>query len=103
MPPEWLTWSFTAVIAIRTGARKLAPGPSSTTVAASLMLDPETPTSVEPPFFPEAHAKPGTCATPPVFCLPPGPALAPIPVAVFAAPLPGAFDGPTTPGPLTPG
>src|SRR3954468_14294933 len=66
IPPERLTWLVTAWIALFIGARKLAPGPSVTVVAASLMLEPLMPVSVEPPLWPAEHSRParaGTAAT----------------------------------------
>src|SRR5581483_241903 len=56
-PPLLFILSSTVVIPVRTGPRKLEPGPSATTVAASLMDDADTPTSVLPPLEPAAQER----------------------------------------------
>src|SRR3954447_10755674 len=58
MPPARLTLSFTALIPIRTGPRKLAPMPLLTIVAPRWIVVALTPRSVPPPLRPGAQLTP---------------------------------------------
>src|SRR3954466_11767211 len=58
MPPARLILSFTALIPIRTGPRKLAPMPLLTIVAPRWIVVALTPRSVPPPLRPGAQATP---------------------------------------------